>query len=205
MHINAPHSQFFWDPVCLLFFFRPPESHQSSIGKEITTEAMLNIVEQKRWRILQLWDARFMAWLSRFDGSFQGFEGCLWFDLDVNCSWIVCLKLLRNIDLRYDMKGGYLKVVTWLQVWDRPPGAIWGCWEQVIHENLWGWTGNSPCQQRVCGFALRFLQRAAEKHSRWIWTHSSQLLKLSPGIQYLKKSSWLGGRWCSFRHAKHFW
>ena len=32
-----------------------------------------------------------MAWLSmggRFDGSFQGFEGCLWFDLDVNCSCV---------------------------------------------------------------------------------------------------------------------
>ena len=33
------------------------------------------------------------------------------------CELFVCvLKLLRNIDLRYDMKGGYLKVVTWLQV-----------------------------------------------------------------------------------------
>lgn len=61
---------------------------------------MLNIVEQKRWRILQLWDARFMAWLSmawgRFDGSFQGFEGCFWFDLDVNCSWTVCFETSKE-------------------------------------------------------------------------------------------------------------
>ena len=80
--------------VCCCIFFRPPESHHSSIGKEmITTEAMLNIVGQKRWRILQLWDARFMAWLSMC--LFFGGEG---FDFD---SWWIFSKALRVLVVRW--------------------------------------------------------------------------------------------------------
>lgn len=76
---------------CLfVVFLRPPESHHSSIGKEITTEAMLNIVEQKRWRILQLWDARFMAWLSMWVCAFFCWK--LW--------WILS-KALRVLVVRF--------------------------------------------------------------------------------------------------------
>lgn len=69
------------------------------LGKKITTEAMLNIVEQKRWRILQLWDARFMAWLSmggKVWWILSRLWGCLWFDLNVNCSWTVCFETSKE-------------------------------------------------------------------------------------------------------------